>query len=64
MSLREWAVPSGLDMNGARMIAPGGFGNSTGAVQQNGDGTTNGLTFNQMPCRVRPGQASRGADDA
>ncbi len=47
MSLREWAIPSGLDMNGARMISPGGLGNSTGAVQQNGDGTANGLTFNQ-----------------
>ncbi len=52
MSLREWAIPSGPDMNGVRMIAPGSLGTSTGAVQQKGGLTANGLTFNQVPCQV------------
>ncbi|GGW45762.1 hypothetical protein GCM10010503_22920 [Streptomyces lucensis JCM 4490] len=56
-------MDTGTDMDGARMIAPGSLGNSTGAVQQNGGLRTNGLIFNYVgPGNAR--QVNRGADHA
>ncbi|WP_164992226.1 hypothetical protein [Streptomyces sp. L2] len=44
--MSERVIPSWVDMNGARMIAPDGVGDSTGEVQQTGGHRANGLTFN------------------